>query len=282
MRDVVLDALVATSVRRGGELDRGSRACPLLSEGRARLRASLAPPLSSAQCRARSGRGAPPNPNDELRHTCLRAASSAAATIASPAPPAETRSSASAPNTSSTGVQTRGASEQPDAVSAIAVTDGGHRRSRRAVGPLERRLEPGAQAVVAETEEAHLVDVRVTGGPADEIAVDRGLGQLVRDGDVLLPLVAEHREVSTCQPTSSRWSLSPLSVVGCALPSNASQSASLTRSRFTKPALGQPVPPIEGVGGSIRIRMEAERVHQRPGAATRAVPGAECTHEAHG
>ncbi len=67
---------------------------------------------------------------------------------------------------------------------------GSHRWSGRAVGPLERRLEAGAQAVVAEAEETHLVDVRVAGGSADEIAVDRGLGQLVRDGDVLSPLVA--------------------------------------------------------------------------------------------
>ena len=88
--------------------------------------------------------------------------------------------------------------------------------------------------------------------------------------------------VSTCQPTSSRWSFSPSSVVGCAVPSNASHSACLMRSRFAKPAFGHGVAAVERVGRLVRVRMEAEAVHQRPRPPARPIPGAERAEEADG
>src|SRR4030095_5232483 len=39
---------------------------------------------------------------------------------------------------------------------------------------------------------------------------------------------------------------------------------------------------VERIGGAVGIWMEAERVHQRPRAAARSVPGAERPQEAHG
>ena len=89
------------------------------------------------------------------------------------------------------------------------------------------------------------------------------------------------RRVSTCQPTSSRWSVSPSTVVGCAVPSKASHSACLMRSRFDEAGVRPRVAALERVGRLVRVRVEAEAVHQRPRPAALAVPRAERAQEAH-
>ena len=62
---------------------------------------------------------------------------------------------------------------------------GGRRRPRRPVDAMQPRLEARAQRVVAEAEDVHLRDVRIAARAPHELAVDRGLRALVRDGDVL-------------------------------------------------------------------------------------------------
>ena len=88
--------------------------------------------------------------------------------------------------------------------------------------------------------------------------------------------------MSTCHPTSSRWSRRPFSVVGCAVPSNASHSACLTRSRFTKLVFGHPYPRSSGsvalfgygwaerpsAGGCGRLRGTRRRARARNAPAT--------------
>ena len=58
-----------------------------------------------------------------------------------------------------------------------------------AVQALESGLEARARAVVAEAEEAHVRDVRIARRAAHELRIDGGLRELVRDHDVLEPLV---------------------------------------------------------------------------------------------
>ena len=85
--------------------------------------------------------------------------------------------------------------------------------ARRPVRAVQRRLEAGvARAVVVEAEEVHLGDVRDRRPPPGRARRrSPACVDLVRDGDVLGARVARRASsVSTCQPTSSRWSLRPL------------------------------------------------------------------------
>ena len=156
---------------------------------------------------------------------------------------------------------------------------GQRRRARRPVGPLERCLEPGAQPVVPEPEEAHLDDVGVARRAANDVAVDRGLGELVRDGHVLgAGVAAEARRVDLppdlvqVEPEAGSCRRLRRAVEGV-------PERLLEPVEVHEPGVRPAVAPLERVGRAVRIRVEAERVHQRPRTATRPVPGAERAQE---
>ena len=150
------------------------------------------------------------------------------------------------------------------------------------VGALEARLEAGAQAVVAETEEAERRDVRIARRLADDLPVDRGLARLVGHGHVLEAAVADaplrvdlpaHLVQVELQPVERRRLRRTVECVPERL---------LEPVEVREPGIRPLVAALEGIRRLVRIRMEAERVHEWLRAAAAPVPRAERTQEADG
>ena len=73
----------------------------------------------------------------------------------------------------------------------------------------------------------------------------------------------------------------PFTVVGWAVSRNASQSGLLDPAEVGEARVRPPVAAVERIGRLVRVRVEAEAVHQRQRAAARAVPGPERGEEPH-
>ena len=142
--------------------------------------------------------------------------------------------------------------------------------------------KPVAQPVVAISEEAERGDVRVTGRLADELAVDRRLRHLVGDADVLDAAVPDAAGRADLPADLVEMELEPFdrrrlrgAVEG--IPERLLHAVEVGEARV-RPG----VPALERIGRLVRVRVEAERVHQRQRAAASAVPLAERAQEAHG
>ena len=160
--------------------------------------------------------------------------------------------------------------------------DGRSGQPRGPVGALEPRLEAGAQAVVTEAEEAERRDIGIAGRFADDLAVDRSLARLVRHGHVLEAAVAD---------ASLRVDL-PADLVQVELQAverrRLSRAVERVPERLLEPVeVREPrvrplVSALEGIRRLVRVRMEAECVHERLRAAAPPVPRAERPQEADG